>query len=70
MHAVTASYTWYFLLENDSALLLIFSFPLVSNQALQDAAKYITISRLKPLAKGSCQSKPLTRLDNWCYLKF
>ena len=61
-----------FVLENDSALLLIFSSPLVGNHSLQDAAKYITISRLKPLAKGSwsCLSKPLTRLDNWCYLKF
>jgi len=60
----------HFVLENDSALLLICSSPLVGNQALQDAAKYITISRLKHLTKGSCQSKPLTRLDNWCYLKF
>ena len=60
----------HFVLENDSALLLIFSSPLVGNQALQDAAKYITISRLKHLAKGSCLSKPFTRLDKWGYLKF
>ena len=60
----------HFVLENDSALLLIFSSPFVGNQALQDAAKYITISRLKPLAKASCLSKPFTRLDNWWYLKF
>ena len=60
----------HFVLENDSALLLIFSSPLVGNQALQDPAKYITIPRLKHLIKGSCLSKPLTRLDNWYYLKF
>ena len=70
VHAVTVSYTWAFCIENDSALLLVFSSPLVGNQALQDAAKYITISRLKHLTKGSCVSKPLTRLDNWYYLKF
>ena len=34
----------HFVFENDSALLLIFSSPLVGDQALQDPAKYITIS--------------------------
>ena len=34
----------HYVLEIDSALLLTFSSPLVGNQALQDPAKYITVS--------------------------